>query len=235
MSKKHISVEKSSQKIMSSLQAVSCRVCEMINICDKCRVLCPYCGSFYDPNMKTESNYIKRKSSSNSTVEKFDTKLIEEDTSHSGGFKSLIKNFLNISKKSSSNPSLTRQSFQRANSIANLDYGIETGVEKLHQFFSLRNKDPNFFKEFKTKFKLGSNEFKNLTNRATEENNFKNVVDFFCWNFSKSSNLISLLVIEKPIKSKQSPSMASSSIFNFSINWKYMKEIYNFLLKLVKY
>lgn len=234
MSKKHITVEKSSQKIMRSLHAVNCRVCEMINICDRSRILCPYCGSFYDPNMKTESDYINRKRSSNSTVEKIDTELIEEDTSSSRGFKSLIKNFLNISKKSSSNQSLTRPSFQKANTTANLDCGLGTNVEKLHQFFSLANKDPNFFKELKTKLKLDCDDFKNLINKATEESNFKDVVDFYCWNFSKSSNLTSLLVIEKPIKSKQSPYMATSSIFNFTINWKYMKEIYTFLQKMVQ-
>lgn len=31
----------------------SCTICEMINIADKMRILCPYCGSFYDPKIQT--------------------------------------------------------------------------------------------------------------------------------------------------------------------------------------
>lgn len=31
---------------------LNCRVCQMINITDKKRILCPFCGSFYDPRIE---------------------------------------------------------------------------------------------------------------------------------------------------------------------------------------
>lgn len=245
MSKKHISVEKSSQKTMKSSRSVICRICEMINITDNTRVLCPYCGSFYDSKMKAEYNVkTKRKSSANSTIEKSDSDSSEEENSHSGGgFRNFLKSFLNMSKRSNSNPNLVKQAAPRTNLEENLKLEEENySCEKqLHPFFSIKNKEPNFFKEFKAKFQLDFDQFKDLTSKALESNNFKDATDFYCWNFSKSSNLINLLIIEKPIKAKQSYNKTSSfaenkklgTIFDFSVDWKYMKEIYLFLQKMV--
>ncbi|RNA11315.1 putative E3 ubiquitin- ligase HECTD2 [Brachionus plicatilis] len=245
LSKKRFSVDKESQKIMKSSQVVaSCRICEMINICDIARILCPYCGSFYDPNVKTEAKLKSRRSSANSTIEKSDSDLSEDDSSQSGGgFRNFIKSFLKITKKSNSNPNLTKNSLQKnktVSSIANLNQERNFVLEKPeHPFLSVKNKEPNFFKEKAANFQMDSDKFKELASKALEDKNFKDITDFYCWNFSKSSNLISLLVIEKPIKSKQSPDMTYSSpdkkletIFNFSIDWKFMKDIYLFLQKL---
>lgn len=53
----------------------TCRVCRMISISDKKRILCPYCGSFYDPNFNMN---IKRKNvNKNSSILVRETSLFK--------------------------------------------------------------------------------------------------------------------------------------------------------------
>ena len=70
--------------------------------------------------------------------------------------------------------------------------------------------------------------------KARETCNFCDVLDFYCWTFSKAANLIELLVTERhsPSSSKDSKPRNDPS-FYVSTNWKFMKEIYYFLVKMV--
>ena len=76
----------------------------------------------------------------------------------------------------------------------------------------------------------------------------KQILHFYCWNFSKSSNLVDLLITEKKnAKSTSTTPTTNSSqtllkselrkydvTFHVLMNWRFMKEIYNSLLKLPK-
>jgi hypothetical protein len=46
----------------------NCRVCDMVNIGDNKRILCPYCGSFYDTKMQKNVADKNAKSKRNSLV-----------------------------------------------------------------------------------------------------------------------------------------------------------------------
>lgn len=39
----------------SSLKCVRCCIkCELVSVCEKTRIVCPYCGSFFDPKMERD-------------------------------------------------------------------------------------------------------------------------------------------------------------------------------------
>ena len=78
-----------------------------------------------------------------------------------------------------------------------------------------------------------------LTKKALLSDDYNEVSDFFCWMFSKSSNLLNLLIVEKNgSKMKTTASKlelrkndASSHVV---ANWRLMKEFYNCLAKMPK-
>ena len=110
----------------------------------------------------------------------------------------------------------------------------------LHPFLTIDNKDPSKFHEYKSKLIKTSEEFRSLYNEAILKGNFSSLVDFFCWTFSQSSNLIDLLGTEKQINSNKQNEPESSSnskkvdaSYYVTPNWRFMKEVYICLAKMV--
>ena len=70
---------------------------------------------------------------------------------------------------------------------------------------------------------------------AVEIQNFDQLTDFYCWIFSKTSNLIDLLITDKTNSSSKSnqETKKNDPTFYVSTNWKFMKEIFNVLTKMV--
>ncbi|CAF1012546.1 unnamed protein product, partial [Brachionus calyciflorus] len=262
---------------------VNCRVCDMINIGDKNRVLCPYCGSFYDPNLRLNSNENNKRnithgplkrceslSTSESSSAKTTTSSNSREDSDSddpeesqmaqsrGGVRNFLKNLISSSKKNSkSNPNLNKiqnTKLKSANSTQNFkNTELNNGLKRekstpkiiqesvLHPFLSVKNKEDNFFLENKTKYKLDLVNFNSLYLKSLESGDFKELGDFYCWTFSKSSNLIDLLVTEKHSRRKESTDRINSANFQnkkydaslfVSTNWKFMKELYSSLQKM---
>lgn len=61
------------------------------------------------------------------------------------------------------------------------------------------------------------------------------IADFFCWIFSKSSNLLDILTTEKSgfkLDVTKTELLKYDVTFNIVINWKLMKEFYNGLTKM---
>ena len=56
--KKSTQTPSSSEQLTKSI--LSCRTCYMISISDTKRIMCPYCGSFYDPNFLKNRSDIKK-------------------------------------------------------------------------------------------------------------------------------------------------------------------------------
>ena len=65
--------------------------------------------------------------------------------------------------------------------------------------------------------------------------NFDQLRDFFCWTFSKSSNLIDALVDNGSLAGEVSTATVKKldASYHVSPNWKFMKSIYNCLEKMV--
>lgn len=62
----------------SSLKCVRCCIkCELVSVCEKTRIVCPYCGSFFDPKMERDKG------------------KQEEDTKHEHRRSSLVINKIN--------------------------------------------------------------------------------------------------------------------------------------------
>lgn len=75
--------------------------------------------------------------------------------------------------------------------------------------------------------------------KSITENRLEDVTDFFCWIFSKSSNILDLLVTEKngsklKITASKAELRKYDVTYHVNTNWRLMKEIYMYLLKLPK-
>jgi hypothetical protein len=148
---------------------------------------------------------------------------------------SLNKMNTNYELKSIARPSLTNAYQENEES--------STDQSKLHPFISVKNKEANFFDEYKSseKFIKSPNEFKEAFLKAFDTKDCKDIQDFFCWAFSSSSNLIELLVLDRQSKSGKNSSLNEDKQTNYdpcyfkSINWKFMKDIYVNLNRLVNY
>lgn len=175
----------------------------------------------------------------------------ESQNRQSGGrVKNFLKNLLNLSKKNSkSNPNLAKPPSQKEKQNENIELtnrkdSISSDIVQelpIHPFLSIKNKEPNFYNDFQIAFQIDIERFKLMHSQSIQSGDFKKITDFFCWIFSKSSNLIDLLVTEKYSKRKESLTRIGSASkkydasFYVSANWKFMKEIYTSLQKMVKY
>ena len=70
--------------------------------------------------------------------------------------------------------------------------------------------------------------------KAVDSQKYDQLADYYCWIFSKSSNLIDLLVTDKASsKINSNETKKHDASFYVTTNWKFMKEIYHYLLKMV--
>ena len=60
---------------------LSCRTCHMISISDSNRIMCPYCGSFYDPNFLKKNTKNSRRSNNSKNRRNSDSNRSIETTS----------------------------------------------------------------------------------------------------------------------------------------------------------
>ena len=71
--------------------------------------------------------------------------------------------------------------------------------------------------------------------KAIENQNFDQLTDFYCWIFSKTANLIDLLVTDKTTSKTNQETKKNDPTFYVSTNWKFMKDLYNILTKMVSF
>lgn len=163
-----------------------------------------------------------------------------------GKLKSFFKNFLKLKLNNcESNPNLMRK-YQ----VDNDDDGtaIKKGtnepikpatVDRLHRFLTINRTDNKEYDEYRTTCVIRSTEeFRRLAKEAIEKGNYDKIIDFYCWNFSSASNLIDLFVTDKRPGVDNGHDQEKSTkkydpCYHVSTNWKFMKEVYNFMSKLV--
>ena len=185
----------------------------------------------------------------------------ETKSKTSGGVRNFFKNlFSKKNSKSSANLSKKDESIQLKKNMPktneatnNIDSPkkdltdaesnspvIIESLNMLHPFLTVKNKDLSLFQEYRDTFVKTQEEFRCLYKTARETGNYAKITDFYCWIFSKSSNLIDFLVTEKPYANKTNEMKPNSNkkhdaSFYVTTNWRLMKEIFNCLQKMVIY
>jgi hypothetical protein len=170
----------------------------------------------------------------------------DSNKDHNKQFK--LKNFfINLvhfkSKNSNSNPNLAKQQDAYHFRMAKNEHTQSLQNNHfLHRFLAINNKD--ILEEYRENSVVKSqNEFRNLYKQTIESGNYEAITDFYVWTFSKSSHLIELLVAEKhhQLSTKKTNNEDTVGVrkydasFYVTANWRFMKEIYNCLVKMVNF
>ena len=77
--------------------------------------------------------------------------------------------------------------------------------------------------------------YRSVYKKAIENQNFDQLTDFYCWIFSKTANLIDLLVTDKTTSKTNQETKKNDPTFYVSTNWKFMKDLYIVLTKMVSF
>jgi len=164
-----------------------CRHCQMVNINDRVRMLCPYCGTFYDSKAEREKNQTESRHNKNEKILKGrknqNDKSDDEETqkldaesidfkhleNNGGGVKNFFRNLISrksVNKRYDENSSQSSVNKPRSNSIMSVKikkkYVIMEETNLTHRFLTIKNNEPSLFSEYRNHVLTfqDSNEFK---------------------------------------------------------------------------
>lgn len=163
--------------------------------------------------------------------------------------KAFFKNLIGLSgfrKATSSNPNLSKQrDTSKTNHTIKSEYIASDESNRISprglssRFWSLdRSKIELAFEEYRKSagFVSGPNDFREIFRKAIDSANFDNIGDFYNWTFSNSANMIELFISDKAMLNEKSTGDKKKHFdpcYYVSMNWRFLKEIYNCLVKMV--
>lgn len=199
---------------------------------------------------RLDENSNSSNDTSNSDDSSSDNSSNEDHHENGGKVRKFFKNLIHFTKRSKSignlntkkeeKPSVQKENTRVNHNLRQNPIQIEENdigeVSLPHPFLTVKNKDSNLFEEYRKNAVKTQEDFRALFKDALQWGKFEKVLDFYCWIFSKSANLIELLVNEKYSKKSNDlngKSKKNDASFYVSTNWRFMKEIYSCLTKLV--
>ncbi len=148
-----------------------CRHCQMVNINDRSRMLCPYCGTFYDSKAEREKNQIesrakntknekilKARKNQNDKSDGEETQKINAETvdfkqiDNSGGIKNFFRNLMArnlVNKKDDTSKSESFLKNSNVNKRIKKTYIIEEETNLTHRFLTVKNNDLSIFDDYR--------------------------------------------------------------------------------------
>ena len=178
----------------------------------------------------------------------------DKNKTKSKGVKSFFKNLINFSKLTDKrkNDANNKKKENKINIVKTIVIVEKTDLK--HRFLTVKNKNPDLFKDYRENQTIKSLEEFRLKRvdiflteiililfylnrlackQVVETQSYEQLNDFYCWIFSKSSNLIELLVTDKANSKTSNEPKRHDASFYVTTNWKFMKEIYYNLIKMV--
>lgn len=114
--------------------------------------------------------------------------------------------------------------------------------DRAHRFWALDSaQQETAFEEYRkntSSFVTSPQEFRDLFRVSVESGDFNGIGDFYNWLFSNSANMTSLFLSEKSVVSDKPRPVERKYLdacVYVSMNWRFLKEIYNCLVKMVIY
>lgn len=148
--------------------------------------------------------------------------------------KSFFKQLFKSGREDESNPTnnIRLKTFSTSVEESNEEIG-----NSLNRFLTLENEA--VFEEYRKSSSFASNkyEFRELFGRAVESANFDSIGDFYYWYFSRSENIVELLISKREAEYNFTTDnkKLSDASYHVSMNWRFLREIYNCFAKLVIY
>lgn len=147
--------------------------------------------------------------------------------------KSFFKQLFKSGKEDDSTPTnnIRLKTFSTSVEESNDEIG-----NSLNRFLTLENEA--VFEEYRKSSSFASNkyEFRELFGRAVESANFDSIGDFYYWYFSRSENIVELLISKREAEYNFTDNKKlSDASYHVSMNWRFLREIYNCFAKLVVY
>lgn len=160
----------------------------------------------------------------------------ENSQSNSAKIKIFFQNIMKLTnKRTHSNPNLKHVDHFKMKPLQSRNVSTSEANDNINRFLTIDSiQSETIADEYRKSdsFVASKRDFRNLYRRSVENANFNSIGDFYYWIFSQPTNLMELLISEKSYK-ETSEKRPIDSCYYVSMNWNFMRELYNCLVKLV--
>ena len=147
-----------------------CNHCQMVFINERKRILCPFCGSYYESkeereknqvNLKRSGKILKNRKNLNDKSDDDDDISIDnaeetsykqiESSSNSGGFRNFFRNLVGNKQETKANnrssTDMANKNIQNSNKL--IEYNLIEETNLNHRFLTIKNRDPTLFSDYR--------------------------------------------------------------------------------------